>query len=163
MKRWFKAWFAAALPLILNGTIARCPAATIRVLAESEISGEGWKYSMSPADPLAVRFDLVTPDFSALTIDNNSSSPAPYHDRAAVIDLPRLSDNARFEDKVPGLEFSDDISTAPANQAPGLSQVSVDIVPVPPAAKQIGAGLIGVALLGWARGIRRYRGGQEIS
>ena len=57
MNGLFKAWVAAALPLILNAGIARCPASTIQVIAQDSpiIDGATAKESQ-PRDLLLMKF-----------------------------------------------------------------------------------------------------------
>jgi hypothetical protein len=57
MNGLFKAWVAAALPLILNVEIARCPAAAIQVIAQDSptVSGAIARES-KPREPLPTKF-----------------------------------------------------------------------------------------------------------
>jgi hypothetical protein len=52
MNGLFKAWVAAALPLILNAEIARCPAAAIRVIAQDSATAR----ESNPREALLPKF-----------------------------------------------------------------------------------------------------------
>jgi hypothetical protein len=57
MNGLFKAWVAAALPLILNAEIARCPAAAIQMTAQDSLSiGGTIARESKPREPLPTEF-----------------------------------------------------------------------------------------------------------
>jgi len=92
MNGLFKAWVAAALPLILNAEIARCPAAAIQVIAQDSPTVNGAiARESNPREPLPTKFksdwdylnaldstphSLTAPDSQSARSPHSNSDPA---------------------------------------------------------------------------------------
>lgn len=155
MNGLFKAWIAAALPLILNYSIPCCPAAEIHVIPPSK-SAFAWSDLARPQNPPAIRFASGSTGAGDFIVDMS----VPFAGRYAAANLraARMVIESKNPDRTADLaaanalqDLDDSLSAMIDNELPlsvrATQTSTIDIVPAPLAVWQTIAGLIAVAIV----------------
>ncbi|HTW93272.1 MAG TPA: hypothetical protein VMD30_00665 [Tepidisphaeraceae bacterium] len=155
MNGLFKAWMAAALPLILNYSIPCCPAAEIQVIPPSK-SAFAWSDLARPQNPPAIRFASDSTGAGGFIVDISAPLAGGYaavNLRAARVVIESKHPNRTEDlaaDNAPQ-DLNDSPSAMIDNETPLSVQATqtstIDIVPAPLAVWQTIAGLIAIAIL----------------
>jgi hypothetical protein len=151
----FKAWMAAALPLILNYSIPCCPAAAIHVIPQSKFP-LAWSELAGPKNPPSVRFESASTGTRNFIVDIPAPTGGRYVAadlRAAKMVIESINPNqiADLAADYPPRDLAGSPSAMIDSESPLSVQATqtstIDIVPGPLALWQTIAGLIAVAIL----------------